>query len=195
MARLPDHEPIAHIRAGDEPERAHERGGAIGEDVAVEVGRDDDVVGGRLAEQLVHHAVDDLLLDADAVRGLEGGEDGARGLAEEAVGLGEDVALVGDGDGGRGVDAVRRGRGRGPQLLAADGDLAGHVRDPAAGFRADAFDGFGDGALPVGRGEGALFFDVQVLGVLAYDDEVDFPAAMRFDTADAFDGPHVGIEI
>lgn len=155
MARLPDHEPIAHVRAGDEPERAHQRGGAVGEDVPVEVGRDDDVVGGGGAEELVDHAVDDLLFDADAV---EGGEGGARGFAEEAVGLGEDVAFVGDGHGGGCVDALRRGGGA--ELLSSDGDLARHLCDAAACARAYSFDGFGYGALPVGRGKCALFFDV-----------------------------------
>ncbi len=194
MARLPDHEPIAHVRTGDEPQRAHQRGGAVGEDVPVEVGRDDDVVGGRGAEELVDHAVDDLLLDADAV---EGGEGGARGFAEEAVGLGEDVAFVGDGHGGGCVDAFRCGSrgGGGAELLSSDGDFAGHVCDPAACARAYPLDGFGDGALPVGRGEGALFLDVEVLGVLPHDDEVDFPAAVRFHAADALHGPDVGVEI
>jgi hypothetical protein len=191
MARLPNHEPIAHVRAGDEPQRPDQRGGAVGEDVPVEVGRDDDVVGGWGAEELVDHAVDDLLFDADAV---EGGEGGAGGFAEEAVGLGEDVAFVGDGHSGGRVDALRRGGG-GPQLLSSDGDFACHVCDPAACARAYSLDGFGYGALPVGRGEGALFFDVQIFCVFSYDDEVDFPAAMRFHTADAFHGPHVGVEI
>jgi len=69
------------------------------------------------------------------------------------------------------------------------------VCDAAACARAYSLDGFGYGALPVGRGECALFFDVQVFGVLPHDDEVDFPAAVRFHAVDAFHGPDVGVEV
>ena len=62
VARLADGEALADVGAGDEAERPHQGGGAIGEDVAVQIGRDDDVVVLGLAEQLVDHRVDDLLL-------------------------------------------------------------------------------------------------------------------------------------
>lgn len=90
MTGFPDHEPIAYVGRGDEAEGTDEGGGAVGEDVAVEVGGDDDVVGLGLAEEFVDHAVDDLLFHFHTcVFGVR--EGGAGGFAEEAVGLGEDV--------------------------------------------------------------------------------------------------------
>lgn len=63
--------------------------------------------------------------------------------------------------------------------------------DAATRLRAYPLDGFGDQALPVRRGEGALLLDVQVLCVFAHDDEVDFAAAI----AHALHGADVGVEV
>lgn len=65
MTRLAHGETVSHVRRGDQTQGANERGGAIGENVSVQVGRDNDIVGFRVAEELVHHRVDNLLLDAD----------------------------------------------------------------------------------------------------------------------------------
>ena len=97
MAGFADGEAVPDVRAGHEAEAANQGRGAVREDVAIEVGRDDDVVGGRLAEELVDHRVDNLFLDGE-VGVLGAREGGAGGFAEEAVGLGEDVRFVGYGD-------------------------------------------------------------------------------------------------
>ena len=95
MARLADGEILAHIGGGHETQRPDECGSAVGQNVTVQVGGDDDVVVLGLAEELVHHAVNDLLLDIDELVFLLC-ERAAGGAAEKAVGLAEDVALVRD---------------------------------------------------------------------------------------------------
>lgn len=191
MAGLADGEAFADVGAGDETQRADEGGGAVGEDVAVQVGGDDDVVELRLAEQLVHHAVDDLLLDEEAGVGEAGGRERLLGAgAEEPVRLRQHVGLVGDGDEGLVVDARDTGVAL-ALLVAAQGDLAGHGGDARRRAGRDALDGLGvDGAL--GRvAVRLLLFHVEVLGVLAHDDHVD---GLR-DRGERLDGPHVGVEV
>ena len=140
VAGLTDGEALANVGGGDETERADESSGAVGEDVAVKVGGDDDVVGLGLAEELVNHGVDNLLLDGD--RGeAAGGEGLAGGDAEEAIGLGQDVGLVGDGHEGALVD----GRGTAlADLLAAESDLTGDGGNARRGALRGALDGLGD---------------------------------------------------
>ena len=105
MTRFPNRKSIAYIRARNETQGAHEGGGAVGKDVAVEVWGDDDVVGGGLAEEFVNHAVDYLFIYCyRAELGL--GESCARCFAEETVGLGEDVGFVGYCYRGLGVDTL-----------------------------------------------------------------------------------------
>lgn len=186
MAGLPDDEPIPHIRARHQAQTAHQSGRAVGENIAVEIGRDDDVVGFRLAEEFVHHRVDDLFLDAEAgVLGL--GERGAGGFAEEAVGLGEDVGFVGDCHEGAGGCALCAG---GAEGLPAQRDVACHRGDAVGGVLGDAFDGFGDFGA-VGGGVGAFFLDVEVFCVFADDDEVDGVGG----GGGGFHGADVGVEV
>ena len=190
MARLAHGETVADVGRRHETQRADESGSAIGENVTVEVGGDDHVVCGGLAEELVDHRVDDLLLDLDAgVPELGLLEGFAGGGAEQAVGLREDVALVCDGDdgalGGVGAGAVA-------DALPPGGDLAGHVGDAVAGALGDALDGLGD--LAVGAVVGLLLLDVQVLGVLADDDEVDW-VGEGSGGSDGLDGPHVRVQV
>lgn len=169
VARLADGEALADVGAGHEAQRSDERGGAVGEDVAVQVGGDDDVVVLGLAEELVHHGVDNLLLDGHG-REARVRERLLGHLAEEAVGLGEDVGLVCDGDDGLAVDA---GDGAGvADLLPAEGNVAGHGGDAEGGALRDALDGLGD-AAGLGGLARRLLLDVEVLGVLADNDHVD----------------------
>lgn len=192
VAGLADGEVLADVGAGHEAEGADEGGGAVGEDVAVQVGGDDDVVPLGLAEELVDHAVDDLLLDDDAGVGEQRRREGLAGAgAEEPVRLREHVGLVGDGHEGLVVDAAEAGDGVVALLLAAQGDLAGHVGDARGGARRDALDGLG-----VQRALGRvavrlLLLDVEVLGVLAHDDHVDGLRGRR----ERLDWPHVGVEV
>jgi hypothetical protein len=76
--------------------------------------------------------------------------------------------------------------------LAPCGDLAGHVGDAVAGVLGDALDGFGNFA--VWAIVGLLFFDVQVLGVLTDDDEVD-GVGEGGGGNDGLDGSDVGVEV
>lgn len=185
MAGLANSETLADVGAGDEAQAADEGGGPVGEDVAVQVGRHDDVVVLGLAEELVDHGVDDLLLDGDAaVLGV--GEGSLGGGAEEAVGLGEDVGLVGDGDEGGLVDA---GGASLAELLAAHGDVAGHGGDAEGGAVGDALDGLGN--LAIGAVKGPLVLDVEVLGVLADNDHVNGLDGRP----DGLDGSDVGVQV
>jgi hypothetical protein len=77
-------------------------------------------------------------------------------------------------------------------LLEAGGDLAGHVGDAVAGALGDALDGLCD--LAVGAVVGLFFLDVQVLGVLAHDDEVDW-VWEGGGRGDGLDGADVGVEV
>ena len=86
MTRFPNRKSIAYIRARDETEGSNEGGSAVGQDVAVEVWSDDDIVGGGLAEELVDHTVDYLFVYGyRAELGLR--ESSAGCFAEEPVGL------------------------------------------------------------------------------------------------------------
>jgi hypothetical protein len=76
--------------------------------------------------------------------------------------------------------------------LAPCGDFTGHVGDAVAGVLGDALDGFGDFA--VGAVVGLFFFDVEVLGVLADDDEVD-GVGEGGGGNDGLDGSDVGVEV
>lgn len=67
MAGLAEDEGVADVGAGHEAERADQGGRGVGQDVAVQVGRQDDVVGAGPAEEFVDHAVDDLLGDGEGV--------------------------------------------------------------------------------------------------------------------------------
>ena len=185
MARLADRKAIAHIRRGHETQRAHEGSGAVGENVTVEVGRDDDVVGSGLAEEFVDHRIHDLLFDADPLE-LRLCERLARLLAEEPVRLRQHVALVRDRDPGSLMDA--RGA-RVADSLPSYRDLARHVGDPEARTLGNALDGFGNLAMrAVVR---LLFLDVQVFGVLPNDHQVDLASFVA--APNALDRSHVRV--
>lgn len=184
MARLTNGEALADIGAGNETETANEGGSTVGEDIAVQVGGNNDVVVFGLAEQLVDHGVDDLLLDGDG--GVLGVGQGLLGDgAEQAVGLRQHVGLVGDGNEGLAVDAGRALA----DLLAAQRNVAGHGGNAERGLFGDALDGLGD--LALGGVARRLLLDVQVLGVLAHNDHVDGLGGVQ----DGLDGAHVCVEV
>lgn len=95
-----------------------------------------------------------------------------------------------DGHAGRRVHA-RRPRARIADLLPAQCNVPGHSGDAVARALGDALDGLGDFAGAVGGVVGALFFDIEVLGVLADNDEVDG----AFSRGCRFHGAHVGVEV
>jgi hypothetical protein len=76
--------------------------------------------------------------------------------------------------------------------LASCGDLTSHVGDAVAGVLGDALDGFGDFA--VGAVVGLLLFNVEVLGVLADNDEVD-GVGEGGGGNDGLDGSDVGVKV
>lgn len=204
---------IADVGTRHDAEGADERRGGVRQQVTVKVGRDDDVVGRRLAEELVEHRVDNLLLDADGGRGAGpgggrgeggGGQGGAGSLAEEAVGLGEDVGLVGNGDERSIALYLSLGLARQgsptlvPDLLTPLGNGTGHASNAERGRLGDLLDGLCHGA--VGRLVRAFTLDVQVLGVFADDNKVDRRAAVgpgrrRHERAHRLDGPDVGVQV
>lgn len=168
MAGLTDSEAITDISTGDETQAANEGSSTVREDVTVEVRGDNDIVELGLAEELVDHGVDDLLLDKDG-RELLSSKSAASGLTEETVSLGEHVRLVGDGN--HGLVTGRGGGGSGADILATERNLTGDVGDAERGVLGDTLDGLGN--LAVGALDGALFLHVQILGVLADDDQVN----------------------
>ena len=161
---------LADVRPGGDAQAADEPGAEVGEDVAVEVGQDQDVVQLGLLHELHAHVVDDPVLEFDV--GVRLG-DLAADFEEEAVGELEDVRLV---DARDLLPAVLPGVLEGvldDPLAPGDGDRLD--RDPRVGA-----DGLAVEPLDVGDQLGrlglALFefaAEVEVLGVLADDDEVD----------------------
>ena len=167
VAGLADSEVITNVGTGDETQAANKGSSTVGEDVTVEVGSDNDIVELGLAEELVDHGVDNLLLDENGGE-LLGGEGTARGLTEETVSLREHVRLVGDGD--HGLVTGRAGGSR-ADALTAERNLTGDVGDAERCMLGDTLDGLGN--LAVRGVDGALFLHVQVLGVLADDDQIN----------------------
>ncbi|KAH6605377.1 hypothetical protein Trco_007084 [Trichoderma cornu-damae] len=93
VAGLANGKALANIGAGNETKTADKSSRTVGEDVAVQVGGDNDIVGFGLAEQLVDHGIDNLLLDGDG-RVLGVGQRVLGRGAEQAIGLGKDVGLI-----------------------------------------------------------------------------------------------------
>jgi hypothetical protein len=160
---------VTDVRRRDKTQRTNERGSTIGQNVTVEVGSDDYVVCRRLAEELVDHGVHNLLLDLDAsvseARLLKGC---ACSGPEQTVGLREHVTLVCDGDDGI-LGCVTASAF--PDTLSPRCNLASHVGNAVAGVLGNALDGLGN--LAVGSIVGLLFLDIEILSVLADDDEVN----------------------
>lgn len=184
MARLTNGEALADVCAGNEAETANKGGGTVGEDIAVQVGGNDDVVVLGLAEQLVDHGIDDLLFNRDGGV-LWVGQGPLGDGAEQAVGLRQHVGLVGDCDEGPAVDAG----GALADLLAAQRNVASHGGNAERGLFGDALDGLGN--LALGGVAGGFLLDVQVLGVFAHNDHVYGFRGIH----DGLDGAHVGVEV
>lgn len=188
VARLTNSEAITNVSGGNQTQRTDKGSSTVRQNVTVQVRSNNDIVVLGLAEQLVDHGVDDLLLDVDGGEAL-GGEGLAGGLTEQAVGLGQNVGLVGDGDHGRGVGGGDGGRGA--DVLAAESDLTGDGGNARRGPLGNALDGLGD--LAVGTLLGCLLLHVQVLGVLADDDQVNGLAVAA--AGGGLDGADVGVQV
>ncbi len=171
MDRLEDGRLRADVRARRDAQPADEAGREVADDVAVQVRQHEDVVELRLLDELHAHVVDDPVLELDLAVVLGG--DGPAALEEEAVRQLHDVRLVDRRD-----------------LAAAVGD--GIVeREPGDPLRRCAGDDL-DALRGVGS-DHVLDARVEVLGVLADDDEVDVVVA-RLEALDGARRPEVGVE-
>ena len=141
--------PGATPEAADEPRRE------VADDVAVQVGQDEHVVQLGLLDELHAHVVDDAVLELDPA--VVVGGDRPAALEEQPVGQLHDVGLV-----------------DGRDLAPAVGDrvLEGVPGDPLRRRAGDDLDALG-GVLA----DHVLDAGVQVLGVLADDDQVDVVVA------------------
>lgn len=86
VAGLTKSKSLANVGAGNETKRANKSSGTIRQDVAVEVRSNNNIIRLRLAEELVDHRVNNLLLNLDRAE-LGVGKGSLGGGAEEAVGL------------------------------------------------------------------------------------------------------------
>src|SRR5437016_11802143 len=174
VRRLEERDLIPQVGAGGQAEPAHQAGRQVGQDVAVEVGHDDHVVFLRVLHQLHRHVVDDAVIELD-VRVLFG--DLLRHLQEEAVGELHDVGLVHSGH-------------LSPSMAA--GVIEGKVDDARARCHRNGFDAEPRVEPDRLAGGGADLLDhllgfrfalleldpgIDVLGVLAHDDQVDVVVA------------------
>jgi len=156
---------------GTRPRPPTEGRAEVGEDVAVEVFGEDDVVLVGVEDELHAGVVDDVL-DVGDVGELRG--DFLTAAEEEAVGELHDVGLV------DGVD-----------LLAAVflGVIEGCLGDARGAFAGDDFEGLRDVGI-----DHDLEAGVEVFGVLAEDDEVDV-RVVGFEAGKIFNGAEVGVEV
>lgn len=187
VARLTNSKAIADIGTGNKTQASNQRSSTIREEITVQIRGNDHIVVLGLAEQLVHHRIDDLLLHLDRGEFLAG-QGLARDLTEQAVGLGQYVGLMGDGY--HGLSPGSRDGSYVPDLLPAEREFTcngGNARRSALG---DALDRLG--YLAIGGLVGPLFLDVKILSVLTDNDQVDgVPAS----TDSGLDGANVGVEV
>ena len=171
MDRLEDRGLGADVGARRDAEPADQAGAQVADDVAVQVRQHQHVVQLGLLDELHAHVVDDAILELDAALVVRG--DGPAALEEQPVGQLHDVGLV---DGRHLVPAV------GDRVLeGVSGDPLGR----GAGDDLDALGGVGaDHVLDAG---------VQVLGVLADDDQVDVLVA-RLDASHRLGRSQVGVQ-
>ena len=170
---LEDGDLVTHVAGGGEAEAADEAGAHVGEDVAVEVGHDEDlvVVGDGVGGHAQAGVVEELGVELDV--GVLAG-DLAGGVEEEAVRELHDGGLVDDAD-----------------LLAADllGVLEGEAEDALGGGAGDELDGLHDAVDDL-----VLDARVLALGVLADEDGVDIVVGGLV-AGDGHAGAEVGEEV
>lgn len=164
---------VADVARGGQAQAADEAGAHVGQDIAVEVGHDEDlvVVGDGVGGHLEAGVVEQLVVELDAREVLG---DVAGGGQEQAVGQLHDGGLVDDAD-----------------LVAADllGLLEGEAQDALRGLAGDELDALDDAV-----DDGVLDARVLALGVLADQDGVDVVVGGLV-AGDGAAGPQVGEEV
>jgi hypothetical protein len=121
-----------------------------------------------LAKEFVDHRVDYLLFNCDVTVFREF-KCSTSSFTEEPIGLGEDIGFVGYSYERTSVDASGATI---PDLLTTDSNVAGHSCDPCGGALGDAFYSLGNTTARSRVGVGTFFFNIEILGVLADNDEV-----------------------
>jgi hypothetical protein len=191
VGRLEQRAVLAVVRPGGDAEPADQARGQVGDDVAVQVREHQDVVQVGLLHELHAHVVDDPVLELD-VRELLG--DLPRDAQVEAVGVLHDVRLV---------------HRRDLAAALAAGVLEGEADDPLGAGDRERLDRDARVGLDPGSGElldpadqvtavlrALLELDarVQVLGVLADDDQVDVVVA-RAHAGVRLARPDLGVQV
>ena len=191
MAGLSNDKVVSDVGRGDNTQRADKSSGSVGQNVSVQVGGNHNVEELGLSEQSVDHGVDNLLVDDDGVSGdtlslelLLGG--GSGNLSEETVGGGQHVGLVGDGQNGLLVE--RLASLELSDLLSLQSNLGSDGSDLVGGSLGDSLDGLGHSLAVLLVG--SLLLDVEILGVLSHNDEID----VLVGGLDGLDGSDVGVQ-
>src|SRR3989454_5871419 len=176
MHRLEDSRVRADVGPGGESKATDQSCRFVGEDIAEQVGRHDDIELLRLDDELHGGVVDDLVVRRNRSRVLFG--DASCDLEKEAGGGFQNVCLMDNG-----------------HLLTAVyfGIFERSLRDALAAFARDDRHGLRHGAAVAADLERVVESDVQPFGVLADDDEIDMLGASARD--DGLGGPHVRVEI
>merc|ERR1712230_358969 len=164
---------VADVAGRGQTQTADQAGAHVGQDVAVQVGHDEDlvVVGGRVRHDLQAGVVQQLAVELDVgvlARNVLGYPQ------EEAVGHLHDGGLVHDADLG---------------LADVLGVLEGESQDPLAGLAGDQLDRLHDTVY-----DDVLDAGVFTLGVLSDQDRVDV-VVWRLVALDALAGSHVGEQV
>lgn len=167
MAWLTNSETLTNVGRWDKTERTDKSGSTVRKDISVKVWCHDTVVSLWLTEKLVDHGVNDLLLDTDGSE-LVSCESFTGSRAEETVGLGEDIGLVGDGDHWVLMDALHATVS---ELLSSESNLSSHGSNAEGGTLRDTLDSLSN--LAVLSIVGLLLLDVKVLSVLTDDNHVN----------------------
>ncbi len=174
--RLEDGRFSADVGAGREAETAHQPGHLVREDVAEHVLRHDDVELIRIHHQLHRRGVDDPVVELDTAFVFL--RDLPADLEEQPVRALQDVGLVHE----RHLPAIVRER-----VFERIAD------DPLRPVTRDDHHGLGDGVRVLADPDVVLDADVETLGVLPHDHEIDVVVARVGLHRDR--RPHVGVQV
>ena len=156
MHRLEDRAVLSDVRSGREAQTPDESRNLIGENVAKEIGGDDDVEAFRMEHEVHRHRVDDALLELDASRIVT--RDHAALVEEESLRELENVRLVHE---------------RHLATAVLHGVVERVPDDPLRALSRDDRDRLGRGAGIVADLDVMLDADVEPFGVLANEHQIE----------------------